>query len=97
MTTTQTTKVIKRYANRKLYDVQESKYTTLKEIVGLVTAGQSVQIISHTTKADITDQTLLMALVETEQELTGQGSVVTEILKAGGLTKYVAGLKFPTL
>ena len=95
MTDTQTTgtKVIKRYANRKLYDTETSQYITLKAVVGLVTSGRKVQVIENSTKNDITSQTLVMALVETEKGLGGQAEVVTDILKAGGLTNYVAGLK----
>lgn len=94
--TTQTTtgpKLIKRYANRKLYDTETSKYITLKEVVGLVTSGRQVQVIENSTKNDITGLTLVMALVETERELSGQGEVVTDILKAGGLANYASGLK----
>jgi len=86
-------KVIKRYANRKLYDTQESKYTTLKAVIALVASGAEVQIIDNTTKGDITNQTLVMGLVETEQALGDQTEILKEIFKAGGLAKYVAGLR----
>lgn len=86
-------KVIKRYANRKLYDTQTSKYTTLKAVIALIAGGGEVQIIDNTTKNDITNQTLVMGLVETEQGLGNQTEILKEIFKAGGLAKFVAGLK----
>jgi polyhydroxyalkanoate synthesis repressor PhaR len=89
---TPTTKVIKRYANRKLYDTETSKYTTLKAVAAAVAAGQSVQVIDKETKEDITGSTLVMALVETEKDLGGQTEALVDIFKAGGLAKYVAGM-----
>lgn len=86
-------KVIKRYANRKLYDTETSKYTTLKEIVALIASGREVQVVDNVSKADITGSTMLMALVETEQDLSGQVPTLRGILQAGGLSKYLESLK----
>jgi polyhydroxyalkanoate synthesis repressor PhaR len=86
-------KVIKRYTNRKLYDTETSKYTTLKEVVALVVGGREIKVIENETKEDITGKTLVMALVETEQGLGGQTEIVAGILKAGGLANYVAGYR----
>ena len=43
----QGTKIIKRYANRKLYDTERSKYVTLEEIAEMIKAGDDVQIIDN--------------------------------------------------
>ena len=92
MTTTQTgPKVIRRYANRKLYDTETSKHTTLKAIVGDVASGRDVQILDNVSKEDITVTTLLQAMVETEDGTTQSGTL-SGIIRAGGLTKYLAGL-----
>lgn len=88
-------KVVKRYANRKLYDTQESCYVTLRDVAGYVQGGIEVQVIDNRTKADITGQTLLQALVETEVDAAGQTETLRGIFKAGGLAKYVAGLQQP--
>lgn len=85
-------KVIKRYANRKLYDTEESKYITLKEVVSFVVAGREVQIIENKTKIDVTAKTLIMALVETEKDVGGQTAIIGDIFRAGGLASYVAGI-----
>lgn len=95
MTQTIGPKIVKRYANRKLYDTEESKYVTLVQLVGFVQAGREVQVIENTTKNDITGQTLLQALVETEVDAAGQTETLRGIFKAGGLAKYVAGLTQP--
>lgn len=88
----QEVKVIRRYANRKLYDTSKSKYTTLKEIVGFIVAGQAVQVVDNVSNEDITAPTLLSAIVETTDTPLDSTTLV-DILRAGGLGKYVAGIK----
>jgi|ERR1700677_2745230 len=92
-------KVVKRYPNRKLYDTEESKYVTLKQLASYVAAGREIQVIENVTKTDITGQTLLQALVETEVDAAGQTNTLRDIFKAGGLAKYVqllqAAPKYP--
>jgi len=85
-------RVIKKYANRKLYDTNESKYVTLKEIAASIASGQEVMVVDNVTKGDITGPTLLSAIVETEQDLAGQTTLLRDIVKAGGLTKYLGSL-----
>lgn len=85
-------RVIRRYANRKLYDIEASSYITLKSLVETVAAGQTVQVIDHETKNDITAQTLMRGLIETEADQTDTVTA-TDIIRAGGLSKYVASLK----
>ncbi len=87
------TKMIRRYANRKLYDTETSKYTTLKEIMSVVASGVNVIVTDNVSGNDITGTILLSAIVETEQDLNGQTSTLLEILRAGGLSKYVGILK----
>lgn len=60
--------VIKKYANRKFYDTEQSQYVTLGQIKGLVASGRSVIVIENVSKRDITDQTLATALVENISE-----------------------------
>lgn len=60
--------VIKRYANRKLYDPRQSRYITLDEIAELIDAGEEVRIIDNKTKEDITGVTLAQVLVEREKK-----------------------------
>jgi len=86
------TKIVKRYQNRKLYDTEESCYVTLRDLVGFVTAGRDVRVIDNRDKSDITGQTFMQAMVETETDLSSQTETLRGIIKAGGLAKYVAAM-----
>lgn len=58
-------KTIVKYGNRKLYDRETSKYTTLHEIVALPMGAFKVVKRGHgDTEHDITTETLLSALAE---------------------------------
>lgn len=60
-------RVIKRYANRKLYDTRESRYVTLQQIAQFVRNGDDVAIIDNTTKEDLTNVTLAQIIYEEEK------------------------------
>jgi polyhydroxyalkanoate synthesis repressor PhaR len=60
-------RVIKRYANRKLYDMSASCYITRDEIASLVEAGEEVKIIDNRTREDITNRTLTQILIDKEK------------------------------
>ena len=60
-------KIIKRYANRKLYDTEQSAYVTLDEIKEMVRQGEDVQIIDNATKEDLTNPTLAQIIFEQEK------------------------------
>jgi len=63
-----TSRVVKRYSNRKLYDTVESRYVTLPQIAEYVRQGQDVRIIDNTTKEDLTRMTLAQILYEEERK-----------------------------
>lgn len=58
------TRLIKRYANRKLYDVEASAYVSLDDIAALVRRGDTVAVVDNVTGDDITAQTLTQIVVE---------------------------------
>ncbi len=60
-------RVIKRYANRKLYDMRESCYITHDEIAALVRSGEEIKIIDNRTKEDLTTATLTQILFDKER------------------------------
>ena len=60
-------RVIKRYANRKLYDTEDSCYVTHEEIALLVRSGQDIQIIDNQSKEDLTRLTLAQILTKEER------------------------------
>lgn len=61
------TKIIKRYANRKLYDTELSTYITLDEIKQMVKDGEDIRIIDNSTKEDLTNATLAQIIFEQEK------------------------------
>jgi len=62
------TRVIKRYANRKLYDTQHSRYVTLDQISDMIRAGDEVKIVDNKTKEDLTSVTLAQIIFEEEKK-----------------------------
>ena len=86
MATTNEPRVIKRYANRKLYDMQESCYITHDEIASLVKKGEDVQIIDNKTKEDLTTLTLTQILFR-EEKMQRKGlplDALRGVLQSGG-------------
>ncbi len=67
--TTKQTKVIKRYANRKLYDTERSCYVTLEEIAHMIKEGDEVRVIDNKSKDDLTAVTLAQIIVEEEKKV----------------------------
>ena len=61
-------RIIKRYLNRKLYDVKTSSYVNLTEMSELIKSGEQLQVICNKTKDDITKGFLLMILVRLEEQ-----------------------------
>ncbi len=77
--------IIKRYANRKLYDTSKSSYVTLEEISRMVREGQDVKIIDHKSKKDITSVTLAQIIFEKEkQQRVIPSSTLRDTIRSGG-------------
>jgi polyhydroxyalkanoate synthesis repressor PhaR len=60
---------IKKYANRKLYDMEEKRYVSLRGIAALVREGEDVQVLDNETGDDITS--LILSQILREQERAG--------------------------
>jgi len=71
-------RLIKRYPNRKLYDVEASTYVSLNEIAALIRSGDTVQIVDNATGEDITAQTLTQVVLEEGKR--GASILPTELL-----------------
>ncbi len=84
--TNQDVRIIKRYANRKMYDSQESRYVKLQDIAEMVREGIDVQIIDNKTKEDITARTLAQMFSEQErrQEQSVPLSTLKQLIRSGG-------------
>jgi polyhydroxyalkanoate synthesis repressor PhaR len=59
--------LIKKYSNRKLYDLNRSRYITLEEIAQLIRGGRQVKIVDAETQEDLTNITLVQILLEEEK------------------------------
>lgn len=60
-------RLIKKYANRRLYDASQSRHITLEDIRNMVVAGQQVKVIEDKTNEDITRVILLQVIADQEQ------------------------------
>ncbi|MGH7762854.1 MAG: polyhydroxyalkanoate synthesis regulator DNA-binding domain-containing protein [Candidatus Dormibacteraceae bacterium] len=70
--------LIKKYANRKLYDTRTSRYITLEGIAGLVRDGHDIKVVDRDHGHDLT-QVTLSQIVLTEEKRGPVG-----IVDAGG-------------
>jgi polyhydroxyalkanoate synthesis repressor PhaR len=83
--------LIKRYANRKLYNTQTSRYITLKGIAELIDDGDEVRVIDNETGEDITNVALSQILVDSERSNSDvSGSLLSQIFGRGGDALYEA-------
>jgi len=83
--------LIKRYANRKLYNTAASRYITLKGIAELLEAGEEVRVVDNETGEDITKVALSQILVDTERSNADAPSgLLSQILGKGGDALYDA-------
>ena len=65
--------LIKKYANRKLYDTQASRYITLEGISRLVREGHDIQVIDRDSGRDLTPL-ILSQIVMGEEKRGGEGN-----------------------
>lgn len=63
--------IIKKYPNRKLYDMDSKQYITLEGIAELIRQENDIQVIDHTTGQDITAVTLTQIILDQERNQQG--------------------------
>lgn len=80
--------VIKRYANRKLYDTESKRYVTLEDLAEFIRNGEDVRVVDHVTGEDLTSLTLLQVIFEEEKKIGGLLPQVfmTRLIRAGSGT-----------
>jgi polyhydroxyalkanoate synthesis repressor PhaR len=59
--------LIKKYANRKLYDTRTSSYITLEGIAALVRDGHEIKVVDRETGQDLTQVTLSQIVLSEEK------------------------------
>ncbi|MCQ8896228.1 polyhydroxyalkanoate synthesis repressor PhaR [Limnobacter humi] len=62
----ETTRLIKKYPNRRLYDTQTSSYITLGDVKQLVLANEGFQVLDAKSGEDLTRSILLQIILEEE-------------------------------
>ncbi|MGH8210335.1 MAG: polyhydroxyalkanoate synthesis repressor PhaR [Steroidobacteraceae bacterium] len=73
-------RVIRKYANRRLYDATDSRHVTLDDIRKMIGAGERIKAIDDKTGADITRAVLLQIIANQEQ--FGTPVLSTQLLEA---------------
>lgn len=61
--------LIKKYANRRLYDTRQSRYITLDELAQIVRGGADVSVVDAKSGDDLTRQVLIQVLLEEQDRL----------------------------
>lgn len=59
--------IIKKYANRRLYNTETSSYITLEHLAAMVREGRQFQVLDAKTDEDITRNVLTQIIMEEEQ------------------------------
>ena len=89
------TRTIRRYGNRKLYDVTESRYVTLAFLGERLRAGDDLAVVAHPAGTDITNETLAnIVLAEIHGSRLYDRGRLLELIKAS--TQVVAAPPAPT-
>jgi len=68
--------VVKKYANRRLYNTESSSYVTLEDLAGMVRLGRDFVVFDAKSGEDITRSVLTQIIVEEESK--GRGSLLPE-------------------
>ena len=77
-------KVIKRYANRKLYDTERSCYVTLEDIAMMIRSGDDVVVVDNQSGEDLTKITFAQIILEVEKkQSTTPLGVLKDIIRQG--------------
>jgi polyhydroxyalkanoate synthesis repressor PhaR len=56
--------LLKKYANRRLYDTEKSTYVTLNQVADIIREGRQVEVIDAKTKEDVTGFILTQIILE---------------------------------
>jgi polyhydroxyalkanoate synthesis repressor PhaR len=79
-------RLIKKYANRKLYDTTDKGYITMEKLSDLIKNGEEVKIIDNKSKDDITASVVsqLLARENNEDKKEVPSGILVQLLRRGG-------------
>lgn len=91
--------IIKKYANRKLYDTTVKRYLTMNQLAELIKSGEEVSIIDNETGDDLTSAIVsqLLAREDTNTDKAVPSSVLMQMLRKGRGTLFGYGRKYVSL
>ena len=73
-------RLIRKYANRRLYDAQDSRHVTLDDLRKLIAAGVRIKVVDDKSGEDLTRSILLQIIASQEQ--FGTPVLSTQLLEA---------------
>ena len=79
-------RLIRKYANRRLYDTVRSRYVNLADVRNLIADGTRVRVVEQSTSRDITNSILLQIIGSMERDdgaLLTTG-FLTDLIRAAG-------------
>jgi polyhydroxyalkanoate synthesis repressor PhaR len=90
-------RLIKKYANRRLYDTHESRYITLQDLCRLLSQQFDIQVLAHPADGDVTQSVLLQVMQEQEATAAARLSIpfLTNLIRsytlsdAGGTARFL--------
>jgi len=87
-------RLIKKYANRRLYDASQSRHVTLEDIREFIVQGEKVTVVEDKSGEDITRLILLQVIAEQEHAgdpMMSQDFLAQVIRAYGGTMQNVVG------
>ena len=91
--------IIKKYANRKMYDRTAKQYITMDQLSELIKSGEEVQIVDNSTGEDLT-ASIVSQLIGREKKEDHRGissRVLMQLLRKGGGTLGDYARKYTSL
>jgi polyhydroxyalkanoate synthesis repressor PhaR len=78
-------RLIRRYDNRKLYDVRDRRYVVLDELARMVGAGEEIRVEDQRTGDDLTAVVMAQVILEGVKERTARipGRVLARLVRLG--------------
>jgi polyhydroxyalkanoate synthesis repressor PhaR len=81
--------IVKKYANRRLYDTGRSSYVTLEDLAEMIREGIEFKVVDAKTNKDLTQSVLTQIIVEQEAKEDGPNLLPQEFLKE--IIKFYGG------
>ncbi len=87
-------RVIRKYANRRLYDTQQSRYVTLEDLRGLILEEEPFRVEDAKTREDLT-RTILLSIIIEQEQADGESEVFSNDLLQQLIRVYAMARPLP--